>query len=113
MTKYPNKQDDPAAAIPVWVAPPPGALGKNIATATGTLVKTGEGVFLGLTVNTPHAATTATVYDGTDNTGTLLGTFALTSAGGITVAAGGLPFTTGLYVVTAGATPADITVSYL
>jgi hypothetical protein len=110
---YPNSQSNPAAATPVWLAPPPGAKSKNITTATNTLVKTGSGVFLGITVNTPHAGATATVYDGTDATGTLLGTFALTTAGGITVAAGGSIFTTGLYVVTAGATPADVTVAYV
>jgi len=108
-----NTTTNPANAIPVWIAPAPGSQGKNITTATNTQVKTGSGVFLGMTVNTAHAGATATVYDGTDNTGVLLGTFALTSAGPITEAAGGLPFTTGLFVVTAGGTPADVTIQYI
>lgn len=112
--KYPNKQSNPAAAIPVWLAPAPAGAGlqvQNIPTSTGTLVKTGAGTFVGLSVNTAGTTSTAKIYDGIDNTGTLLGTFS-TTAPGSNFPAGGWPFAIGLFVVTAGGAAADVTVSY-
>lgn len=108
MAQYSNSQSNPAAAIPVWMAPPPGQVLTPITTAIGTLIKIGSGVAYGINVNTPQAGATAAVYDGTDNTGKLLGTFSLAAQGAIPL---GWSFTTGLYVVTAGVTPANITVS--
>ena len=111
---YPNDQSNPAAATPVWIAPPPAAAGqaqRNIAANGNTLVKDGPGVFLGLTVNTPGVGSTAKVYDGIDATGTLLGTFS-TVAQNTVYPPGGFRCETGIFVVTAGGTPADITVSY-
>lgn len=113
---FPNNQSNPAGAIPVWIAPAPAAAGilvKNIATSTNTQVKTGAGTFLGLTINTGQAGATATVYDGTSSAGTKLGTYSLAAQGVLSFPGGGIPFATGLFVVTAGGTPADITVTYL
>jgi hypothetical protein len=102
----------PAFATPVFFVTNPGAATANITTATSTLVHTGAGTFLGISVNTAHSGAQAVVYDGTDDTGAVLGTFALTTQGPINTPGAGLPFTTGLFVVTTGGTPADITVSY-
>lgn len=113
---YPNDQGNPAAAVPVWIAPAPAATGvalKNITTSVGTLVKTGAGALIGLTINTPEAGASATVYDGTDNTGTVLGVIALTAQNVINFPGAGWMFAVGLYVVTAGGSPANITLTYL
>lgn len=110
---YPNQQSNPAAAIPVWIAPAPGQVQKNITTNASTLVYTGAGVFTGLSVNTAGTASTATIYDGTDDNGTLLGTIPTTAQGSFEPPAGGWNFATGLFVVTAGGAAADITVSYI
>lgn len=116
MTAYdpPSYQNQAAAAIPVWVAPPPAAAATNIPTQTETLVKTGAGVFLGLMVNTGGAGSTAAVYDGLTSAGTLLGTYDTATTGTVfNLPAGGIPFATGLTVVTDNGTPADVTVSYI
>jgi hypothetical protein len=84
----------------------------NITTSTSTLVKTGAGVFLGLSVNTGQAGDTVTVYDGLTAGGTKIGTYSSAAVGGPTLPSGGIAFSTGLFVVTTGGTPADITVSY-
>lgn len=110
MTGFPNSQSNPAAAIPVWLAPAPGALQKNITTSTGTLIKTGPGVLLGLSINTGQSGATVKLYDGIDNSGTLLGTWSAAAQNSVAL---GWSFVTGLYAVTAGGSPADITVSYL
>lgn len=111
---FPNSQSNPQSATPVWIASPSwaGATPKNITTNVGTLVKTGPGVFQGLSVNTAGTTSTATVYDGIDNTGTKIGTYSTTAQGGPNLPLAGISFTTGLYVVTAGAAAADITVSF-
>jgi hypothetical protein len=82
---------------------------QNITTNATTTVKTGAGTFAGLSINTAGATSTATVYDNTAGSGTKLGTFSTTAQGYIPV---NIPFATGLTVVTAGGTPADITVVY-
>jgi hypothetical protein len=104
---FPNAQNLRAGAIPVYAA---GALAKNITTSVGTLVKTGAGTFEGVTVNTAQAGASVTVYDGIDNTGTKLATI---SAAAQTSLAFNIALATGLYVVTAGATPADVTIQYV
>lgn len=88
-----------------------GALPKNIVTSTNTLVKTGGGLFFGLSVNTGQAGDTVTVYDGTDNTGTKIGTYSSAAVGSVLYPVG-VQFLVGLFVVTAGGTPADVTVVY-
>jgi hypothetical protein len=103
----PSDQGNPSAAIPVYIVG--GTSSKNITTNTGTLVKTGPGSLASITVGTAGTTTTATVYDGTNNTGTLLGTLTTTAQGQIPC---GWPFTIGLYLVTAGGTAANLTVTY-
>ena len=108
---YPNDQANPASAVPVWIAPPPGMKNANITTDTGTLLKTGKGTLLGISVNTPASGATITVYDGIDNTGTVIGIYPATAAGMVALPSYGVAFVTGLYVVTAvGA--ANVTVYY-
>lgn len=102
----------PQFATPVYLAPAPGTASKNITTDTSTLVHTGAGYVTGLVVNTPASGATVKLYDGTDNTGTLLGTFAASAQGTIPFPGGGIPFSAGLFVVTAVAA-ADITVTYV
>lgn len=111
---YPNDQGNPAGAIPVYIAAASGAGAKstNITTATSTQVKTGAGTFYGVTVNIGGAGSTATVYDGTSTAGAKLGTFSTAAQGSVTAPGPGLAFAAGLFVVTAGGTPADITVAY-
>lgn len=120
MTGFPNSQSNPAAATPVWIAPPPAASGvtagakfSNITTNASTQVKTGAGTFLGLSVNTAGTTSTATVYDGTSTAGAKIGTFSTVAQGGPAIPASGYAFTTGLFVVTAGGAAADITVAYV
>jgi hypothetical protein len=67
---------------------------------------------IGITVNTPQTGATATIYDGTDNTGANLGVVSL-AAQNVVNLPGGWAFAVGLYVVTAGGTPANITLSYI
>ncbi len=82
----------------------------NITDAANHLLKTGAGILGGLTVNTPHAGATIAIYDGVDNTGTLIGTFSAAAAASFLCTVVGTSFKTGLFAVTAGGTPADITV---
>lgn len=89
-----------------------GASFNNITTSTSTTVKSGAGVFLGLSVNTGQAGDTATVYDGLSAGGTKIGTYSSAAVGGPALPGGGIAFSAGLFVVTSGVTPADITVSY-
>jgi len=91
--------------------PVSGALAKNITTSTNTQVKTGAGIFFGLSVNTGQSGDTVTVYDGTDNTGTKIGTYSSAAVGSVQYPIG-IQFVVGLFVVTAGGTPADVTVVY-
>lgn len=79
----------------------------RITTNTNTVIKTGKGVFSGISVNTAGATSTATVYDNTTCTGTIIGTFSTLAQVVLNV---GAIATTGICVTTAGGTPADITV---
>ena len=92
--------------------PTAGAQSTNITTSTNTQVKTGAGIFLGLSVNTGQSGASATVYDGTSAAGKKLGAYSAAAQGGPVLPQAGLAFTTGLFVVTAGATPADITIAW-
>lgn len=92
--------------------PTSGCRPKNITTSTNTLVKTGGGLLFGATINTPQAGASLKLYDGLDNTGTLLGTFSAAAAASFLMTLVGVSFATGLFAVTAGGTPADITVYY-
>lgn len=88
-------------------------LSKNISTATTTLIKTGPGTLIALIVNKHVALNAVTVYDSLTATGTKLGTI----TPGATLLTDppircvyNIPFTTGLTIVTAGAS--DVTVVY-
>lgn len=111
-----NGNDNAAGAIPVYMVAGIAASAsqfKNVNTDASTLVKTGAGTFTGISVNTAGSANaTATVYDGTSASGELIGVFSLAAVGGPVLPPGGFAFSTGLFVVTAGDTPADITVGY-
>lgn len=101
-----------ANATPVFLAPYPGATSGNLTTETGTLLKTGPGVFLGITSNVAQADGTLEVIDGVNGAGRVIGTYSLASVGAVNVPGGGLPFTTGLFVITMGTGTANSTVFY-
>ena len=84
----------------------------NITTSTTTLAKNGPGIFFGLSINTPQAGASVTVWDGPVGTGLKIGTFAATVQGGPTITQNGIAFNTSLNIVTAGATPADVTIQF-
>lgn len=85
----------------------------NITTATTTVVKSGPGVLHSIIVNKAVVSQTVTVYDNTSAAGTKLATVtwaaALTSDPPFS-AIYDIGFTTGLTVVTGGAS--DITITY-
>lgn len=83
----------------------------NITTNATTVVKSGKGVLRTITINTKGAtANTATVYDNTAGSGTKIATIDTTS--GPATFRYDVAFGTGLTIVTAAGTAADITVSY-
>lgn len=88
-----------------------GGTAANITTNTTTTVKTGAGVLNSISINTKGASSnTATIYDNTAGSGTKLGTIDTTAAiGQINY---GIAFSTGLTIVTATGTAADLTVNY-
>ena len=89
---------------------PAGFSSYNTASNTaGYAVKTGAGVWNGLIVNTAGLTSAATFYDGTSTGGTKLAT-ASTLAVNSNVYS--IAFTTGLFVVLTGGTPADVTITY-
>ena len=84
----------------------------NIATNTTTVVKEGQGVLDAIVINTVGAsANTITVYDNTAGSGTKIATIDGTLAGGTRIIYN-VAFGTGLTVVTATGTAANITVAY-
>jgi hypothetical protein len=90
-----------------------GRLYNNITSATTVTVKSGKGFLHTLTLNSYVASATVTIYDNAAGSGTKIATITLPST--ITGLAPqtityDLAFTTGLTVVTSGAT--DITVTY-
>ncbi len=91
---------------------PTGALNYSHQNALGTTtVKSGSGYLHSLTINTKGAtANTATLYDNTSGSGTVIAVVDLTS--NIQTLLFDIGFTTGLTVVIAGGTSGDITISY-
>lgn len=109
-----NNQEIGANAIPVWLAPAPSGQGPsavNMPANASTLLKTGAGTFAGISVNAAGVGSTVKIYDGLTAGGTLLGTFN-TAVLGPNFPGPGWPFATGLFAVTAGGTPADVTISF-
>jgi hypothetical protein len=83
----------------------------NLNTNGTTTVKSGEGVLHSITINTKGATSnTATVYDNTAASGTKIATIDTTAQ--IQTLLFDVNFTTGLTIVLASGTSADITVSY-
>ena len=84
-------------------------LSNAITTNTGTQVKTGRGVLMGLSVISPGSSWTATFYDGTSTAGTELATVTFTAAGPINFPQ--IRFITGLFVQTSGTTAGSFKVA--
>lgn len=82
--------------------------GTNIATLTTTTIKSGIGILRRIVVNKTGTTDTATVYDNTAGSGTIIATINCASAH--RTLEYGIRFTTGLTVVTAGSVASDITV---
>lgn len=81
----------------------------NIPTSTTTVVKSGSGFLHTLGINTIGTTSTVTVYDNTAGSGTVIGIYSSVATACFTL---DCKFTTGLTVVTAGAAPANITVTW-
>ena len=81
-----------------------------------TIVKTGSGVLHGINFNGMTVVGVCTVYDGVDNTGTVIGVFTLDSA--VHVSCQPVPFiydcefSIGLYLEYTGGLVADFTVTW-
>lgn len=98
-----------APSNPLPVAPT--STYKNISSNATTVVKSGAGYLGTITINTKGAtANTATVYDNTAGSGTVIAT--IDTTGGAVTLTFNAKFATGLTVVTATGTAANITVCY-
>jgi hypothetical protein len=83
----------------------------HISSNTTTLVKSGAGILHTVTISTKGAsANTATIYDSLTGTGTVIGVIDTTSNTATVLY--DIGFYTGLTIVTATGTSADLTVSY-
>lgn len=83
----------------------------HISSNATTTVKSGAGSLRGITINTKGAsANTATVYDNTAGSGTVIAVIDTTAAVG--TLSYDIAFTTGLTVVTATGTAPDMTIAY-
>lgn len=82
----------------------------HIATNTTTTVKSGAGHLHSISINTKGLTNTATVYDNTAGSGTVIGILDTTI--GVSTLMYDLAFATGLTIVTAGGTSADLTITY-
>lgn len=80
------------------------------ANTAGFQVKNGTGIFHGITINTGGVTSSATFYDGTSTAGTKLATVSTLAIGSLFY---DIELATGLFVVLAGGTPADVTITYL
>jgi len=85
---------------------------RNITTNTTTTVKSGAGTLVRIVINSKGAAAnTATIYDNVAASGTRIGTLD-TVSGALASIEYGCAFATGLTIVTATGTAADLTVVY-
>lgn len=82
--------------------------GTNISTLTTTVVKSGSGILRRIVVNKVGTTDTATVYDNTAGSGTIIASINCSAAH--RTLEYGVRFTTGLTIVTAGTAASDITV---
>lgn len=96
--------------MPTIAYTPRGLSYAHISTATSTLVKTGPGMLATVVCNAAGTGATVTVYDGVDNTGTVVAAASALPAGAVLVY--NCVVRTGIYVVTVGSPAADFTVTY-
>ncbi len=82
----------------------------HISTAATTAVKSGSGVLHAVTVGTGGTGSTLTIYDNTAASGTIISVVNTAAQASLVLDVG---FSVGLTVVSAGGTPADITISYV
>lgn len=80
----------------------------HVNSNTTVAAKAGKGFLHTLTVGTAGAAWTATLFDNTSGTGTVIGVFSLNTQVSLTL---DVAFTTGLTIVTTGTTPGDVTLA--
>ncbi len=99
------------ASMTALITRPIGYSGTHISTSTTTTSKSGAGLLHSITINTLGVGNTATVYDNTAGSGTVIAV--INTAVSLGTLYYDVAFATGLTVVTASGTPADITVSYL
>jgi len=83
----------------------------NITTQTTTLVATGNGVLHTISLNKPIAGGTIAIYNGIDNTGTLIGTVTTPTGPKPLTLKYDVSFGVGLAIVT-GSQNQDITITY-
>jgi hypothetical protein len=88
--------------------PSAGCKSTHLSAAGSTAIT--AGIFFGLTVNTGAAGATVTLYDGIDNTGTIIGVYSAAAVSELLAPMVGCALTKGLYAVVTG-TP-DITLYY-
>ena len=103
--------NDPANALPVWIAPNPNPGGTltHISTAGNYLIRTGGGWITGISVNTPATNNSVlTVYDGLDATGTVMAVIDLSKSNPSAQSAAPWGFTLGLFLSLVG-NAADVT----
>lgn len=86
-----------------------GSPSQYISTATTTTVKSGAGILHKILIGTGGAGSNAVIYDNTAGSGTILATIDTVARDNFVL---DLQFATGLTIVTAGGTPALITVVY-
>lgn len=89
---------------------PRGGTAYNTASDTaGYQVKSGAGIWQGISINTAGLTSTATLYDGLSTAGTKLATISTLAQNSMRY---DIAFATGLFLVLTGGTPADITITY-
>jgi hypothetical protein len=89
----------------------PGCSYSHISTNATTVVKSGPGVLHSITINKLGATNTATVYDNTAGSGTVIAV--INDAVAQVSLIYDLAFSIGLCVVTSGTTAPDLTVSHI
>lgn len=82
----------------------------NITTKTTTVVKSGAGVLMGITINKQGSTDTIQIYDNTAGSGTLIAS--ITDTTKASVYNYDVAFATGLTIVSGGTTAGDYTVRY-
>lgn len=105
-----NRTTLPANAMPVYIAPAPGALTKNYTGAIAAdLIYDGAGFVSGISVNTGAGASTIELFDGDPGAGGVsIGKWATTAVALLPLS---LPFADSLYATVVNAP--NVTVTYI